>query len=128
MCLKPILIPGLKTQMTKDLLNYLLEQCRAWMLPEEIKALTRSSLTKSGEEKLKASSVINPDLENSYGFKDPKTNFLVALGEEKMQLAIAERMLKDSGNELLNHCPKCQKLARTPKAKRCRFCNFDWHK
>ncbi len=79
MYLKPILIPGLKTQMTKDLLNYLLEQCRAWMLPEEIRALRRCSLVKSGEEKLKASSITNPDLEKLYGFTDFKTNRLGVL-------------------------------------------------
>jgi hypothetical protein len=28
----------------------------------------------------------------------------------------------------LNTCPRCGALARTPKAKQCRFCRFDWHK
>ena len=27
----------------------------------------------------------------------------------------------------LNNCPKCDKLARTPMAKQCRFCTHDWH-
>jgi hypothetical protein len=27
----------------------------------------------------------------------------------------------------LNKCPKCNKIARTPKAKQCRFCRYDWH-
>ena len=26
-----------------------------------------------------------------------------------------------------NNCPKCGKLARTPKAKQCRYCFYNWH-
>lgn len=26
-----------------------------------------------------------------------------------------------------NLCPKCSKIARTPKAQQCRFCLHDWH-
>lgn len=27
----------------------------------------------------------------------------------------------------LNNCPKCDKLARTPYAKQCRYCGYNWH-
>lgn len=27
----------------------------------------------------------------------------------------------------LNNCPKCNRLARTPSAKQCRYCGFNWH-
>lgn len=41
---------------------------------------------------------------------------------------IAEMLLKEYSNEVfLNKCPGCGKLARTPKAKQCRFCLHDWH-
>ncbi|PHI18087.1 hypothetical protein CEQ90_19795 [Lewinellaceae bacterium SD302] len=26
-----------------------------------------------------------------------------------------------------NYCPKCGKLTRTPKAKQCRYCRYEWH-
>ncbi|KRB58127.1 hypothetical protein [Flavobacterium sp. Root186] len=40
----------------------------------------------------------------------------------------AIRIFNEHGNELeLNLCPKCEKIARTPKAKQCRFCGNDWH-
>lgn len=46
--------------------------------------------------------------------------------EEKARLA---DIIKDKFKEQIfwNFCPKCEKLARTPKAKQCRYCNYDWH-
>lgn len=66
-------------------------------------------------------------MERMYGFTDDKTNALAALGKEQLNRIIAERLLKDHGSEILNTCPRCEKLARTPLAKQCRHCGFDWH-
>jgi hypothetical protein len=66
-------------------------------------------------------------MEAFYGFADEKTNLLVALGKEELQIRIAERLLKDSADAIINNCPKCGKLARTPRAKQCRHCKHDWH-
>ena len=113
--------------MTEELKKYLLEQCRDWMLPEEINALHRIGLTEHGEEVTRKTALAEFKMEKVYGFKDDKTNNLVNLGKEKMEIAIAERLLKDSKKEIINNCPKCQKLARTPKAKQCRHCGHNWH-
>jgi hypothetical protein len=113
--------------MTAELQKYLLEHCREWMLPEEIKALTRISLTKYGEELDRKIALTEPKMESFYGFRDEKTNQLVELGKEKLEISIAERLLKDSADKVINNCPKCGKLARTPRAKQCRHCKHDWH-
>lgn len=40
----------------------------------------------------------------------------------------ATRIFNEYKNELeLNLCQNCGKIARTPKAKQCRFCGNDWH-
>jgi len=44
--------------------------------------------------------------------------------EEKIARIIIE---KHEDRIFWNRCPKCGKLARTPKAKQCRFCQHDWH-
>ncbi len=80
-----------------------------------------------GEESTRKLALINPAIEAIYGFTDEKTNALAALGKEKLRETVAQRLLKDHGNELLNFCPRCEKLARTPLAKQCRYCGFDWH-
>jgi hypothetical protein len=41
---------------------------------------------------------------------------------------VTERILRENETEVvLNLCPKCEKLARTPLAKQCRFCFYSWH-
>lgn len=41
---------------------------------------------------------------------------------------VAQRILGEHRDEVeFNNCPKCGALARTPKARQCRFCGFDWH-
>jgi predicted RNA-binding Zn-ribbon protein involved in translation (DUF1610 family) len=113
--------------MTDEVKKYLVDQCREWMLPEEIRALMRIGLTKHGEEVTRKSALADFKLETIYGFADEKTNQLVDLGIEKMRIRIAERLLKESGNMVINNCPNCGKLARTPRAKQCRHCGHDWH-
>ena len=43
-------------------------------------------------------------------------------------LVIYIQNIKDiESNILIADCPQCGKLARTPQAKQCRHCGFDWH-
>jgi hypothetical protein len=53
---------------------------------------------------------------------------LLKVGYDNFELNTAEKIIKNYPEKVfLNECPKCKKLARTPKAKQCRFCGFDWH-
>ncbi|WP_459209087.1 hypothetical protein [Aquimarina rhabdastrellae] len=53
---------------------------------------------------------------------------LLENGFEEFKVKSATRIYKEHKNELkLNLCPKCGKIARTPNAKQCRFCCYDWH-
>ncbi len=113
--------------MEKELKKYLIEQCRKWMLPEELKALRRSTLTEFGQESTNKIASRNIKMELIYGFNDDKTNELVSLGKDELENQIAIRLLKDHEQELINNCPSCGALARTPFAKQCRFCRHDWH-
>lgn len=47
---------------------------------------------------------------------------------DSFEQKVAERILSEFPNEVfLNYCPNCGKLARTPYAKQCRHCSYDWH-
>lgn len=96
------------------------------MSPEELNALRRSGLSEHGEKVTRQSALVEFKMEKMYGFKDEKTNRLVNLGKEQMENSIAERILRDSKDEVLNYCPNCNKLARTPRAKQCRYCGHNW--
>ena len=42
---------------------------------------------------------------------------------------VAERIKDDAANGrlTLNRCPRCNRIVRTPKARQCRWCGYDWH-
>ena len=59
---------------------------------------------------------------------DPAALALLEQGLDAFRRNTAERIAKKHANEIFyNRCLKCNKLARTPKAKQCRFCGHDWH-
>jgi len=49
-------------------------------------------------------------------------------GYKEFVLRTAKRIKKDTPNEyLINRCTNCSFIARTPYAKQCRKCGYDWH-
>jgi hypothetical protein len=69
----------------------------------------------------------DPDFAPSLS-NDPEVLSLAAGGMKAFREATAARILNEHRGEIfLNRCPECGGLARTPKAKQCRFCGYDWH-
>ena len=63
-----------------------------------------------------------------WGTNNQETLKLLHNGYDAFARTVAERILKENIYEIIiNNCPHCGKLARTPLAKQCRFCGFDWH-
>jgi hypothetical protein len=59
---------------------------------------------------------------------DPSVLGLTADGFEAFELRTTARILRERAAEVrFNLCPRCDKLARTPTAKQCRHCGYDWH-
>ena len=59
---------------------------------------------------------------------DPEVLHLASAGMEAFLEKTATRMLAEHRDEIvLNQCPKCGALARTPNARQCRSCHHDWH-
>lgn len=49
-------------------------------------------------------------------------------GYEAFEVKTAIKLLAEFPDKvLLNNCPNCGRLARTPMALQCRFCGYDWH-
>jgi len=69
------------------------------------------------------------ELYNRMHTTDPKVLELLKDGyDEFNKKRVVERIYKEHFDELdLNRCPKCNRIARTPKAKQCRYCKHDWH-
>jgi len=59
---------------------------------------------------------------------DPEVLVLARDGYDAFVMQTGQRILKDHQAEIvLNYCPRCNALARTPRARQCRFCGHDWH-
>jgi hypothetical protein len=60
--------------------------------------------------------------------EDPQVLELARYGYDSFVLRTAERILTYHADKIaFNHCPQCGRLARTPKARQCRYCRHDWH-
>jgi hypothetical protein len=41
---------------------------------------------------------------------------------------VVRRLLQDPATQtLINRCPRCHRIVRTPSAKQCLWCKHDWH-
>ncbi len=67
-------------------------------------------------------------LMNRWGTTNPEALSLLEGGYDNFKNRVATRILSEVSDKVfINNCPKCDELARTPKAKQCRFCGHDWH-
>lgn len=113
--------------MENELLRYLIGHGQQFMLPAESQALRQLGLSEEGKAtytKMAYSKHFHDDL---FGFNNPDALALVALGREEAEKKIARRIYNDHHKQIINLCPSCNRLARTPTAKQCRHCGHDWH-
>lgn len=119
--------------MELDRANYIVRYYEAFMTPDERLAwrhlfatfkITRGrSDDFAQEEASKSHKPIHELLSN-----DPEIKLLAAGGLDAFALRTAERIYRDHREEIyFNECPRCGRLAKTPKAKQCRYCHHDWH-
>lgn len=58
---------------------------------------------------------------------DPKIIALLQNGYDEFELNVAQRILTETPEKIFfNDCPQCNRLARTPFAKQCRYCGYSW--
>ena len=58
----------------------------------------------------------------------PEVDALLADGHDAFQMRVRTRILAEHSAEIfLNRCPNCHRLVRTPLAKQCLWCGYDWH-
>ena len=60
--------------------------------------------------------------------EDAEVRELAALGDVEFRRRVVERVLRDHAAEVvLNRCPACGGLCRTPHARQCLRCGHSWH-
>jgi len=60
---------------------------------------------------------------------NPAAESILAEGLDCFRRRVALRLLQECGDQILvNRCPVCRRIARTPNAQQCFRCGHDWHK
>jgi hypothetical protein len=58
----------------------------------------------------------------------PEVEAALAAGPEAFQRQVRDRLLRECDAEVfVNCCPRCARVVRTPRARQCFWCGFDWH-
>jgi hypothetical protein len=59
---------------------------------------------------------------------DPQVNSALADGAEAFRRRVCRRVLAERVDEVfITRCRQCGCVARTPRARQCFWCGFDWH-
>lgn len=98
----------------------------------KLKTLHENLAARSISAEMKAqhsqSSGMQQMLRTKWVSQDPKVLRLLENGAEQFYLDVVQRILREHPSEVfLNHCPRCQGLARTPQSRQCRHCFYSWH-
>jgi hypothetical protein len=60
--------------------------------------------------------------------EDPEVVAILADGIDAYRVRATRRILQTYASEvLINRCPRCSRIANTPKAQQCFWCSYDWH-
>lgn len=111
-------------QLAQDHIDYIYNHYSGFMTEREYKAWKHYSTT------YKFEGVELPEMlyKKEWVTKDEDILRLLDGGFENFKRNIAKRIYAEHWIDIfLNYCPKCNKLARTPAAKQCRYCLHDWH-
>jgi predicted Zn-ribbon and HTH transcriptional regulator len=58
---------------------------------------------------------------------EPQILKLIENGTKEFYEKVATRILIEHGEDIfINNCKKCGKLTRSPQAKQCRHCGYNW--
>jgi hypothetical protein len=67
-------------------------------------------------------------LSDKFGSHRKEILELLSKGPESFFVGVRDRVLKEHRDKIiLNYCPRCGALTRTPEAKICPKCSFNWH-
>jgi hypothetical protein len=109
-----------------ELLLYIWDYCGSYMTKDELAATIHNRAAERIEFGNKIRFHKYQHQENDLS-KDENVLKLLANGYGNFQVTVATRIWNEHKDELkLNLCPKCNKIARTPDAKQCRFCFHSW--
>ena len=119
--------------MELDQAKYIMRYYAVFMTPEERLADRHLSATSKithgrSDSSAQEEALASPKPLREWLSTDPGVKQLAAGGWDAFAMRTAERIFREHRKEIsFNECPRCGRLAKTPKAKQCRHCYYDWH-
>lgn len=116
-------------KMDKEASSYVVKYYSSLLSANERLAIRHTMSTyKLGDKGYSNPNVLKIYREKGWLTSDQKVLELLKDGYDKFEFKIAQRILDEYPNRVfLNKCPQCKKLARTPYARQCRYCMYNWH-
>ncbi|SHH48021.1 hypothetical protein SAMN05421866_2907 [Chryseobacterium oranimense] len=111
--------------MNKETANYIRNYFSNLMTDDEKLALKYHMYTYKTESNPKMRKMM---VDKGWISEQPNIKEFLKDGYEEFELNVAKRIMNEVPEKVfLNNCPKCNKLARTPFARQCRYCGNNWH-
>jgi len=109
-------------------INYIFKYCSQFFTELEGKVLRNLQQGIQFKEDIdKSDPMTRARLKKGWISEDPNVFDLLKDGEHAFRKRTSKRILKEHKKEIkLNICPICNRLARTPKARQCRHCEYKW--
>ena len=117
--------------MDQETAKYIVNYFAQFLTEKEKLAIrhTRSTIKlESANNELNTLSLTNVYKKRGWLTGDNEVIDLLKNGYDNFEISAARRiLLEHKRNVFLNYCPKCNHLARTPRAKQCKKCEYEWH-
>jgi len=111
--------------MDKEVIQYIITYFRVLMTDDEKLALKYQMYMEKSSDNSKQRKMM---IEKGWINSENKTTDLLKTGYEDFEANVVKRIMIETPEKIFfNNCPKFGKLARTPKAKQCRYCFYNWH-
>ena len=109
-----------------ELRRYIITYYAYLMTDKEAKA-QRTLITREKISRIEGT-LLAEKMRERWMSNDPEVLAIIANGETQFYDLLCARILREHSHEIFfNHCPQCNALARTPKAKQCPSCFHSWH-
>lgn len=118
--------------MDKEFIFYIVE-CFSHLLSDDEQHAIRYAYfiinNEEGDEESEVVTVTNNILRRHRLIQSNQTVLdYIRTGLDSFKTGIANHLMEEYKDRIfLNLCPQCRKLARTPYARQCRHCGYDWH-
>ncbi|UKB77614.1 hypothetical protein [Chryseobacterium sp. MEBOG07] len=111
--------------MDKETVDYIIRYFSKLMNDHETLALKHQMSSAKSDENPQFRKIM---IEKNWISSDPEITNLLENGNEVFKQNIVTRIMAETPEKVFfNNCPKCDKLARTPYARQCRYCGYNWH-